>query len=74
MSPVKPSEKEEEYFLRKEAEKLKAHAEKVRKEMEEAERARLKELHWMRCPKCGTRMTGKGRPCTARDLLQLLGG
>ena len=56
MSPVKPSEKEEEYFLRKEAEKLKAHAEKVRKEMEEAERARLKELHWMRCPKCGMEM------------------
>ena len=47
------SDKEEEYFLRKEAEKLKALAEKHRREFEEAERIRLKEIHFMRCPKCG---------------------
>ncbi|NOZ84842.1 MAG: zf-TFIIB domain-containing protein [Deltaproteobacteria bacterium] len=56
MSPVKPSNKEEEYFLRKEAEKLKVAAEKARKEMEEAEKRHLKDLHWMRCPKCGMAM------------------
>jgi hypothetical protein len=53
MSPFNRSDKEEEYFLRKEAEKLKASAEKHRRELEEAERVRLKELHFMRCPKCG---------------------
>jgi len=53
MSPYMRSEKEEEYFLRKEAEKLKAHAEKVKHEMKQAEQDRLKQLHFMRCPKCG---------------------
>jgi len=53
MSPFSRSDKEEEYFLRKEAEKLKAAAEKHRAELEEAERKRLQELHFMRCPKCG---------------------
>jgi hypothetical protein len=53
MAPYNRSDKEEEYFLKKEAEKLKALAEKARKETEESERKRLKELHYMRCPKCG---------------------
>jgi uncharacterized protein len=53
MCPFNRSDKEEEYFLKKEAEKLKALAEKARLETEEAERKRLKELHYMRCPKCG---------------------
>ncbi len=53
MSPYNRSDKEEEYFLRKEAEKLKKLAEKARQETEEKEQLRLKELHHMRCPKCG---------------------
>ena len=53
MNPYNPSDKEEEYFLRQEAEKLRALAEKAKRETEEAERQRLKELHHMRCPKCG---------------------
>lgn len=57
MSPVKPSEKEEEYFLRQQAEKMKAHADKVREETEAAEQERLKKLHYMRCAKCGMEMT-----------------
>jgi hypothetical protein len=40
----KPSEKEEEYFARVEFEK--------RKKAEE-EKEKLKELHYMKCPKCG---------------------
>ena len=51
------SDKEEEYFLRKEAEKLKAMADKHRAELEEAERKRLQELHFMRCPKCGMELS-----------------
>ncbi len=60
MSPVKPSSKEEEYHLRQEAEKLKARAEKVRRETEQAEQERLKQLHWMRCPKCGMELSEIG--------------
>ena len=57
MSPFNRSDKEEEYFLRKEAEKLQALAEKRRRETEEAEKTRLKELHYMRCPKCGMELS-----------------
>ena len=53
MCPFNRSDKEEEYFLKKEAEKLKVLAEKHRLELEEVERKRLQELHFMRCPKCG---------------------
>ncbi|MFO8071479.1 MAG: zf-TFIIB domain-containing protein [Polyangia bacterium] len=56
MSPYSRSEKEEEYFLKKEAERLRQQAEEHRRALEEAERERLEELHWMRCPKCGMEM------------------
>jgi len=49
----KPSEKEEEFFKRQELEKLRTLREQAARKMEQEERARLKELHWMRCPKCG---------------------
>ncbi|MFC2103342.1 zf-TFIIB domain-containing protein [Bacteroidota bacterium] len=51
--PVKPSEKEEEYFLRLEFEqRKKAEAEKLA-QLNEEEIKKLKELHYMHCPKCG---------------------
>jgi uncharacterized protein with PIN domain len=53
MSPYNRSEKEEEYFLKHEAEKLRAQAEVHRQAMEDEERRFLKEQHYMRCPKCG---------------------
>ena len=53
MSPQKPRDKEEEYFLKVEAQRLKEQAEKVRRAKAEAELEQLKALHWMRCPKCG---------------------
>jgi len=49
----KPSEKEEEFFKRQELEKLRKLREEACQKMQEEERRRLKELHWMRCPKCG---------------------
>jgi hypothetical protein len=52
--PVKPSDSEQEYFLKQEIEKLrKAQHERAAK-MKEAEATKLKELHWMKCPKCGS--------------------
>jgi hypothetical protein len=51
--PVKPSEKEEEYFARLELERRRKHEEEHRKKMAAEEKKRLKELHYMHCPKCG---------------------
>jgi Zn-finger nucleic acid-binding protein len=49
-------DKEEEYFFRKNKELL----EKKRAELDAArrlqEKEQLKEMHWMRCPKCGHEM------------------
>ncbi|MDI6803161.1 MAG: zf-TFIIB domain-containing protein [Bacteroidota bacterium] len=51
--PIKPSEKEEEYIARMEFERRKKlEAEKQIKLIEE-EKQKLKELHFMHCPKCG---------------------
>lgn len=51
--PIKPSEREEEYFARVEYEKKKKLEEEKHKKLAGEERRRLKELHYMRCPKCG---------------------
>lgn len=51
--PARPSEKEEEYFIRTEFERRKkAEIEKF-KEQNQQQKAKLKELHYMHCPKCG---------------------
>jgi len=49
----KPSEKEEEYFGRMEFERKKKLEEEKHKKFIEGEKKRLKDLHDMRCPKCG---------------------
>ena len=48
-----PSREEDEYFARQEYEKLRALAEKKKAEMADEDAEKLKELHWMHCPKCG---------------------
>ena len=54
--PVKPSEQEDEYFARQEIQRrLKAEAEKTLK-MDEEEKKRLRELHYLHCPKCGSNL------------------
>ena len=51
---TKPSESEQEYFFKLEIEKLKkARAERDSK-VQEAEKKKAKELHYMKCPKCGS--------------------
>jgi len=50
------SEKEEEYFLLKEMERLKAIRNEHAKKAAAEERQRLKELHFMHCAKCGQQM------------------
>ena len=49
----KPSEREEEYFVRMEFERRRqAETEKHKRDTQE-EKERLKSLHFMKCPKCG---------------------
>ena len=53
MTVIKPSHTEEEYFARLEAEKKRKLAADYGKKLTQEEGRRLKELHWMHCPKCG---------------------
>ena len=55
--PIKPSENEEEYFARLEMERRLENQAKQARAVAEDERKRLKELHFMHCPKCGTRLS-----------------
>lgn len=54
--PVQPSDKEQEYFAREEMKRRKQEQEKRAAEMAGEEKRRLKELHFMKCPKCGMDM------------------
>lgn len=53
MSLKKPSNEEEEYFAREEAELRHKLAVETGRKVEVAERERLQKLHHMKCPKCG---------------------
>jgi len=49
----KPSEKEEEYFARMEFERKKKVEEEKHQKLREEEKKNLRDLHFMKCPKCG---------------------
>jgi hypothetical protein len=51
--PVNPTDHEDEYFLRLEQEMKKKIAEQKKKHTSKEESGKLKELHFMKCPKCG---------------------
>jgi protein-arginine kinase activator protein McsA len=54
MSEVdKPSRNEDEYFARQELERRKKWAQEQSAKLASEERDRLKQAHWMKCPKCG---------------------
>ena len=50
-------DKEEEYFYRKNQELLAKKRAELDAQRQAQESAQLKELHWMRCPKCGQQMS-----------------
>jgi hypothetical protein len=54
--PIKPTEQEEEYFARQEFERMKDIEKKRAHDIASMELQRLKELHYMRCPKCGMQL------------------
>ncbi len=49
----KPSTQEEEYFAKQEYEKKRKLLEQHQTTLAAEEKKRLRELHYMRCPKCG---------------------
>jgi hypothetical protein len=51
--PKKPSDHEDEYVARQEYDRLREKEAAKRAAMEKEERQKLKDLHFMRCPKCG---------------------
>ena len=51
--PVKPTEQEEEYFTRIEQEMKKQREALKKKQASKEETEKLRELHFMKCPKCG---------------------
>ena len=53
----KPSKAEDEYFARQELERRKQWAKEQSQKMAAAEKDRLKQLHYMKCPKCGMDMS-----------------
>jgi rubrerythrin len=53
MDTDKPSRAEDEYFARQELERRKQWAKEKEKNMASGEKERLKQLHLMKCPKCG---------------------
>ncbi|HLE40285.1 MAG TPA: zf-TFIIB domain-containing protein [Nitrospirota bacterium] len=50
---MRPSEKEAEYFARQEFESKKQVEEEKQKRLAEEQKRKAKDLHWMKCPKCG---------------------
>jgi hypothetical protein len=49
----KPSKAEDEYFARQELERRKKWAQEQSAKMADEQKEQLKQLHWMKCPKCG---------------------
>ena len=51
--PIKPTGQEEEYIARKEFDRKQKIKAEISKKLAKEEKLKLKELHHMRCPKCG---------------------
>jgi hypothetical protein len=54
-------DREEEYFWRKNQELLARGRAELDARRQQIEAEQLKELHWMRCPKCGQQMAEESR-------------
>ena len=52
----KPSRNEDEYFARQDLEKRKKWAQENAAKLAAADRDKLKQAHWMKCPKCGNEL------------------
>lgn len=52
----KPNSREDEYFAKQEFDRRRKHEEASRLAMAADEKKRLKDLHYMNCPKCGMKL------------------
>lgn len=57
---MKPSEYEEEYMAKMEYERKKKIEEEKQRKLAEEEKLRRRELHYMKCPKCGMELVEVG--------------
>ena len=55
--PMKPYKNEDEYIWVQELQQRMAKLKKQQQAESEAEKLRLKEAHWMHCPKCGQKLS-----------------
>ncbi len=67
-------DKEEEYFYRKNQELLEKKRAELDAQRQSQESAQLRELHWMRCPKCGQQMVEEERSGIKVDRCEGCGG
>lgn len=58
--PGKPPSQEDAFFAQQEAERRKAQARAQAERTQSEEQEAQKQLHWMRCPKCGGELTEIG--------------
>ena len=54
MTQNKPSDKEDEYFIKLDAQKIAKMRDDLDKKREQDAKHQRKEAHWMKCPKCGS--------------------
>ncbi len=54
--PIKPSDNEDQYFLEQELKNLLEKSRQEQAAMAGSEKKRLKDLHYMHCPKCGQKL------------------
>ncbi|HLE20987.1 MAG TPA: zf-TFIIB domain-containing protein [Vicinamibacteria bacterium] len=54
--PISQNKQEEDYFYKKDQELTRSLRKRADAERQQMEREQQKNLHWMRCPKCGGQM------------------
>lgn len=70
----KPSEKEEQWVAEQELERRKAAQAQADERKLKEDAQKLKELHWMRCPKCGQELEEKRETDIVIDQCKSCGG
>ena len=54
MTAEKPSDREDEYFLKLDSKKIETLRNELDKKREQEQKQKKQESHWMKCPKCGS--------------------
>ncbi len=72
--PVKPTTQEETFFARQEQERRRKAAEEAALRLGQQAREAQRQLHWMRCPKCGSELAEVGYREQRVDRCEACGG